>query len=239
LGSSGDANNGRHGVAERRPGDQVERAAVTSGPNRAHAAPYPATVRTALARLAAAGALGLRDAVARAAAEARRAGAGDEALRETLRMLVPYAGYPRALAAFGAAGLAPAGTGAEADEAPPPERARRGREAFDRVYGSTAERVLAGLAALDPLLPAWTLEHAYGRVLARSALPLLERELLAVSLLTALGALEEPLLGHLRGARRLGASSADLAAAVDAVPPEVDEARRAAARALLARVDPS
>lgn len=196
----------------------------------------PAPLRAALGALVAAGALGLKDRVAAAVALARRAGAGEGALRETLRMLVPYAGYPRALAAFGAAGLGPPETEAQAAELPSAVRTREGIQAFERVYGPTAKRVEAGLAALDPLLPAWTLEHAYGRVLARPDLPLLERELLAVSLLSALGGLDEALLGHMRGARRLGASAADVAAAVEAQPLEVDEVKRAAARALLARI---
>ena len=88
-------------------------------------------------------------------------------------MLVPYAGYPRALggARRWCARLA-AGAGAAADAPAPEERGRAGARAFDGVYGSGAERVLQGLAALDPLLPAWTLEHAYGRVLARPLLTL-------------------------------------------------------------------
>src|SRR5688500_13579380 len=117
-------------------------------------------------------------------------------------MLVPYAGYPRALAAFAAAALAPAD--GPSDDVPAADRVERGRAAFARVYGPTAERVLAGLGALDPRLPGWTLEHAYGRVLSRPGLALSDRELLAVSLLTALGDLDEPLLGHMRGAVRLG-----------------------------------
>ena len=194
-------------------------------------------MRAALGVLVAAGALGLKARIGPAVAAARRAGAGEDALREALRMLVPYAGYPRALAAFAAAGLPPCGGPAQGAEAAAPERSRGGQDAFLRVYGPTAERVVAGLAALDPLLPAWTLEHAYGRVLARPGLALLERELLAVSLLTALGGLDDALLGHMRGARRLGAAAADVAAAVEAQPPEVDDVKRAAARALLAKSD--
>lgn len=197
-------------------------------------APLPPGVRHALAALVAAGALGLSAQVARAVGEARAAGATPSILREALLLLVPYVGHPRALAAFKAAG--PLGGPAGSDEADPGQRAVRGRQAFEAVYGPTAGRVLDGLAALDPCLPAWTLEHAYGRVLARPGLALVERELLGVSLLTALGGLDDALLGHLRGAARLGASAEALAAAVAALPDEVPEAHRVAARALLARV---
>lgn len=195
--------------------------------------------RAALGALLAAGATGAPGAVAAAVAAARARGATEGILREALLMLVPYAGFPRALAAFAAAALAPlpgGGNDAAADDVPAGERAERGRAAFARVYGPTSERVLAGLAALDPRLPDWTLEHAYGRVLARPGLALVDRELLAVSLLTALDHLAEPLLGHMRGAVRLGATPADVAAAIDAVPDALGREPKARARALLQRL---
>jgi alkylhydroperoxidase/carboxymuconolactone decarboxylase family protein YurZ len=179
--------------------------------------------------------------VAAAVRAARAAHLSDGTLREALLMLVPYAGYPRALAAFAAAALAPDESGraaAAGDDVPAGERPERGRAAFARVYGPTADRVLAGLAALDPRLPAWTLEHAYGRVLARPGIALVDRELLAVSMLTALGDLEEPLLGHMRGAVRLGATPADVAAAIDAVPDSPGATTKSRARALLAKLQP-
>jgi 4-carboxymuconolactone decarboxylase len=104
------------------------------------------------------------------------------------------------------------------------------------VYGDTAERVRRGLAGLHPLLPAWTLDFAYGRVLARPALALATRELLAVSILTALGRADEALLGHMRAALRLGASRDAVAGAIAVVPPACGTGKRAAARALLPRL---
>jgi alkylhydroperoxidase/carboxymuconolactone decarboxylase family protein YurZ/ADP-ribose pyrophosphatase YjhB (NUDIX family) len=153
-------------------------------------------------------------------------------IEETLLQVVPYAGFPRALAAFAAA---------RPLLGPPPEAAERagrgaaGPEAFERVYGETAARVREGLGALHPLLPAWTLEEAYGRVLSRPALPLPERELLAVAMLTAMGGLDDPLLGHMRAALRLGASMEDVAAAVEVVPASLGEGSKERARRLLAR----
>ena len=192
----------------------------------------------ALGALLAAGAAGLAEAIPALARAALAAGVTPLQLREALLMLVPFAGFPRALSTFAAAGLsAPAGPGV-AVEAPVAERATLGRAAFDAVYGVGAPRVLAGLAALDPLLPAWTLEHAYGRVLARDGLALRDRELLAVALLSAMGGLDDPLLGHMRGALRLGARPSQIAAQVACVPAEAGEARRGAARSLLGRLTP-
>ncbi len=153
-------------------------------------------------------------------------------IEETLLQIVPYAGYPRAITAFGAVRAllgAPqdAGGGTEED----------GPTIFERVYGDTTPTVRAGLESLHPQLAAWTLEHAYGGVLARAGvLTLLERELLAVSILTALGGLADPLLGHMRAAKRLGASADDVAAAVQVVPVSVGAGKREAARALLERL---
>lgn len=188
-----------------------------------------------LGAAAAAGAVGDRATLEQVLARARSGSVRPQRLREALRMLVPYAGYPRALAALKVARLAPPEAASEPD---PQERAALGRAAFTGVYGETSERVLAGLGELDPLLPAWTLEHAYGRVLARPGLALVERELVAVSLLTGLGGLAEPLLGHMRGARRLGASAEQVARAVDAVPEALGPERKAQARALLAPSEP-
>lgn len=204
------------------------------------AAPVPPRDLPLLAAVAAAAAAGAGPALRRAAAAARSHAVREERLREALRMLVPYAGYPRALAALALVRPAPALPEAAAEPGPE-ERAARGRRAFDGVYGPGAERVLQGLAALDPLLPAWTLEHAYGRVLARPLLTLHERELLGVAVLTALlsegSGLEDPLLGHMRGALRQGATRAELAAAIDAVPDELGAARKAAAAGLLPRAE--
>jgi len=87
---------------------------------------------------------------------------------------------------------------ATAEESAPQERAPAGAAAFAAVYGDTADRVRRGLSSLHPLLPAWTVEEAYGRVLSRPALGLREREVLAVSILTAMGGCEDALLGHMR-----------------------------------------
>jgi 4-carboxymuconolactone decarboxylase len=200
------------------------------------AAPLRPAARAALGALLAYGARGVRGEIPPAVGRCRALALADETVREALLMLVPYAGYPRALAALAAAGLAPADPAA--DDVPAAERSERGRTAFALVYGSTSERVLAGLGALDPRLPGWTLEHAYGRVLARPGLALVDRELIAVSLLTALGDLEEPLLGHMRGAVRLGATADDVAAAIEAVPAALGADRAAHARALLPRLAP-
>lgn len=195
--------------------------------------------RRALAALVALAARGAVGALAARAEACREAGVPAGALREALLQLVPYVGFPRTLSALGAlaaAGQLPAAPAGVAPDLAEAQRAPAGRAAFEAVYGETAARVRAGLAGLDPLLPAWTEEFAYGRVIARPQLALAEREVLAVAVLAALGGLGDPLLGHLRGAARLGVGRDELAALLAGLPPEVPEAARSEALALLARL---
>jgi alkylhydroperoxidase/carboxymuconolactone decarboxylase family protein YurZ/ADP-ribose pyrophosphatase YjhB (NUDIX family) len=162
-------------------------------------------------------------------------------IEETLLQLVPYAGFPRALSAFASARPAMGPSAAprsplfghyRLDEEPSPHL---GLETFHAVYADSVPRIAERLTDLHPVLPAWTLEFAYGRVLSRLGLALLDRELLAVSTLTALGRCDDALVGHARAALRLGASRADMDAAVAAVPYSAGEGKRSAARAVLAR----
>ncbi len=191
-----------------------------------------AEIPRALLVIAAAGAVGDAALVQREVRTAVESGESIERVRETLLQLVPYAGFPRAIAAFaaaretlGAPGPDPGGAGGD------------GPATFAQVYGDTAPQVEAGLRGLSERLADWTLDFAYGRVLARDhVLTLLERELLAVSILTALGTLRDPLLGHMRAAVRLGATRAQVDASISVVPASAGAGKRAAARALVARL---
>lgn len=190
---------------------------------------------TALLAMAAAGAQGELLVVPRHAAAAREGGASDVRIAEALLQLAPYCGFPRTLGALSAvAPIWPDGAPTFEADVDPAERPARGRSCFDAVYGSGADRIRESLTALHPLVGAWIESFAYGRVLAREgALTLCERELLAVSILTAMGGLDEPLLGHMRAAKRLGASVEQIHAAAYAVPFELNDTREVSARVLL------
>jgi len=199
---------------------------------------FGADVRSLLV-IAAAGAVGDAALVASETVAARSRGLDAARIEEALLQLVPYTGFPRTLAAFSAArpALGPSSSGAS-ESLPPGDRAPVGARTFASVYGESSDRVRRGLGGLHPLLPAWTTEFAYGRVLAREALELPTRELLGVSILTALGRCDDALLGHMRAAVRLGASKEAVAGAIAVVPPTAGAGRRAAARAVLERLDP-
>lgn len=175
-------------------------------------------VQRALAALAAAAVRGDAAGVELSARAALAGGPGAVvAVREALRMVHLFAGFPRALDALAAAApaLGAAGAATPDDDAPRSEFAARGRALFDRVYGPDAERVRTRLRGLDPLLTAWVLEDAYGRVLARGGLSPAARERLAVVFLAAQG-LRNQLPGHVRGALRCGATADEVAASLDA-----------------------
>jgi alkylhydroperoxidase/carboxymuconolactone decarboxylase family protein YurZ len=158
-------------------------------------------------------------------------------IEETILQVVPYAGFPRALTAFGVVRprIGRAGPAMES-RLDHDMLMRSGRSTFERVYADGSDRVETGLRGFHSVLPAWTLEFAYGRVLARPGLTLLEREVLAVAILAAMGGMDEPLLGHMRAAVRLGAPKDLVAGAIDVAAGVAGEARREEARSLLDRV---
>lgn len=194
---------------------------------------------TALAAVAGSAARGDADGVRAAVRGALASGCSQDEVRESLRMVHLFCGFPRALDALAAA--APELGGGAAAAAPPEDDAplhrlfrERGRALFDRVYGPDAARVHERLVALDPELTAWVLEDAYGRVLARDVLAPAVRERLAVVFLAAQG-LRNQLPGHVRGALRCGATADEVEASLAAAAAWVTDGDLALARTALRR----
>lgn len=130
--------------------------------------------------------------------------------REALLQVHLFAGFPRVVEAFGvldgAGGLGSAGPDELLREAP---NRPRGRLFFERIYRQRSDQVAEALERYHPELAEWVLGHAYGRVLSRPGLSLLERELLAVVALIATEQ-ERQLASHVRGAVALGATPDEL-----------------------------
>jgi 4-carboxymuconolactone decarboxylase len=152
--------------------------------------------------------IGRFDAVESLVSIARQLGVARARVAAAGLQVVPYGGFPRAIETLGliAAGLddTPAGEPLPTPSPRSPDDIRAdGRATFQRIYGEKTEDVLAQLEALHPELANHVLDAAYGRILASPALPLGERELLAVAAL-ALAALPAPLGSHIRGALRNG-----------------------------------
>ena len=81
--------------------------------------------------------------------------------------------------------------------------------ARERIWGDKAERIEAGLREVDDDLAGLVLGVAYDQVFERPGLDLKTRELLALGLLTALGA-DDQLETHVWGALNCGASAAEI-----------------------------
>ncbi len=151
-------------------------------------------------------------------------------LYEATLQVFLFAGYPRAINAFDllAATLGEGGGGPPREEHPP-DLLARGDALFRRVYGADAERVLEKLRRLHPEFCLYVLRDAYGQVLGRPFLPLIERELMAVAMLGALR-LPSQLRAHARGALRVGAAPEEVRGALESLRDVVgEEAARAAA----------
>lgn len=163
-------------------------------------------------------------------------GEPDRRWREAVLQIHLFAGVPRQVEA--AAILESAGgmgkPAAEEIEAGS-EAKERGRALFDRIYADDSGPVRAMLSRGHPDFERWVLEHAYGQVLSRPGLAPDRRELLAVVALAALGQ-ERQLASHARGARRCGASTAELSEALEAVRDLADPERIEAAQRLVARL---
>ena len=166
----------------------------------------------------------------------RAAGPGepDRSWRETLLQVHVFAGFPRAVEAYGvltaAGGLGELAPDEVLGEA---EQHERGRELFERVYAADAARIRATLEAAHPDFARWIEGHAYGRILSRPGLAPVSRELLAVSALAALGQ-DRQLASHVRGSLRCGATRADSEAVLDSGADLIEPERLERARAVLA-----
>ena len=198
----------------------------------------PADVGTFLAPVAAAAALGDADALDAALDAAFAAGCPFAAVREAVLLLAPFGGFPRTLDALrhllDAATRAGVERSGVLEGAPRGEHGERGRGLFERVYGDDARKVWSKLGHLDPELPGWVIEDAYGRVMSRGGLSEAQRERLSVIFLCALR-LPNQLSGHVRGALRCGATADEVEASLAAAEPLLDARYVADARRVLAR----
>jgi 4-carboxymuconolactone decarboxylase len=170
-------------------------------------------VTRALCGFAAAMTRGREPEALRALAAARAAGASRRAAEETALMLMLYAGYPSALESLRVLNAAWPGRARRTREGAPARWRARGEVLCRRVYGPAYAKLLPAVRALHPDLAVWMVEHGYGRVLARTGLSAVARELITVAALASLG-WERQLVSHVLGAARVGANEAAIHAAL-------------------------
>jgi 4-carboxymuconolactone decarboxylase len=177
---------------------------------------------------------------AAAVAELRSAGAPRRLAEECALMLMLYAGYPAAIEGLRVLHQTWPGRARRADRGTPAVWRARGEALCRRVYGEAYARLVPAVRALHPDLATWMVEHGYGRVLARPGATLVQRELVTIASLAALG-WERQLVSHVLGALRAGAGRAAVHAALEIGAGHAAARGRAAAartRARLARLVP-
>jgi 4-carboxymuconolactone decarboxylase len=188
------------------------------------------------ARLALCAALAARDEERAEASMAALRAAGDPvAVEETLLQTYLFLGYPVTLNAIA--------RWREVSGRPAPALATedwelwsaRGADVCRRVYGGQYEDLRENVRALHPDMERWMVTEGYGKVLGRPGLDLKERELCIVALLAVLDTPRQ-LYSHVRGARNVGASDAEIEDALAAADPFLDAHRRERAREVWARV---
>ncbi len=168
-------------------------------------------IESALATLFLEACTGSSDDVAAALQRARLAGAPAAFIDETLLLVQPYGGVPRAILAFTAWRAIVPKASTEVD--PPADRLASAASAFGFVYAEKAERIRKELATLHPALEAAIYEDSYGRMLARAHLPWRVKELAALPVLAAMGAGRQT-AAHALSARRAGATDDEIVEAI-------------------------
>jgi 4-carboxymuconolactone decarboxylase len=148
-------------------------------------------------------------------AAARQAGTPPVWLDELTLMTVLFVGFPRALVAARmlrrVQPVSPAEDGSAYDRWK--EWAQRGEATCRAVYADHYGKLREHVAELHPALDAWVIVDGYGRTMGRSGLDMIRRELCAVALLIP-QRVPRQLHSHLRGALNVGASRAQVDAAL-------------------------
>lgn len=111
----------------------------------------------------------------------------------------------------------------------------RGEVVCARVYGGQYERLRENVARLHPDMAEWMVTEGYGKVLGRPGLALEVRELCIAVLLAGLDA-KPQLRSHLRGSLLVGATPAQVEAALTLAEGVIPPARMSVARAIWGEV---
>lgn len=144
-------------------------------------------------------------------AGALHVGCAPEAIVEALIHIAIYAGIPAALNALFAArdvfaqhGIDHQGSTVE----PSPTRYADGWRALRHIDGEAGERVIASLREIAPDLGRFIVEFAFGDIYTRPGLGLVQRELVTVAALVALGTATAQLKVHIAALINVGGSPA-------------------------------
>lgn len=139
-------------------------------------------------------------------AGALNVGCSSGELVELMMHLVVYAGFPAGLngvfavqEVFHERGMAPAPPASAPADSAPDARFRKGWDALRHIDGHAGEKVIASLADLAPDLGRFIIEFGFGDIYTRPGLSLIQRELITVAALAAMGTAEPQLKVHMHG----------------------------------------
>lgn len=209
---------------------------AAAAPDRIPALDAPTVALVRLAGVIAAGSeRALRDAIAATIA----AGVDPVWVEELILQSYLFAGFPRTLNAMREWRRTSGRSAPEDDSGADVANVQRWRAAGEatcaKVYDGMYEKLRVNIAALHPALDAWMVVEGYGKVLSRPGLDLLRRELCIVAV-CAVARQDRQLQSHLHGSLNVGATPAQVAAALEAVAEMLTEDERARASAMLAKV---
>jgi 4-carboxymuconolactone decarboxylase len=130
-------------------------------------------------------------------------------INEVILQTYLFAGYPAAIEGFFVLRDVLQRRGLSCDttevEYSVDEWRERGIELCKKIYGKNFEQLQENMRELSSELAEWMLVEGYGKVLSRTQLGVVERELCTVAALTAMGK-ERQLHSHVKGALHVGAT---------------------------------
>jgi alkylhydroperoxidase/carboxymuconolactone decarboxylase family protein YurZ len=122
---------------------------------------------------------------------------------EALLQTYLFAGYPSALISLSVySEYFDKGTNEIENKGLKPLR-KRVEENCRIIYGNKYEKLIRNINTYSPELADWLVTEGYGKVIGRSGLSLIEREVCSIAVLTALK-FESQLYSHINGGHRLG-----------------------------------
>ena len=143
-------------------------------------------------------------------------------VEELLLQSVLMCGYPRTLVAFMVwrkfGGVPAPREDSEAEYRDIASWTERGERVCATIYGDNYGKLRESVRALHPAMDTWMITEGYGRVLARSGLDLMRRELCTVAQ-TAVLETPRQLHSHLRGSLHAGATFGQIEGVLSIVNP--------------------
>lgn len=91
------------------------------------------------------------------------------------------------------------------------ERFAKGKDRYDEVYGEgAADRLLGSLDGVAREVGRYGIEFNYGDIYRRPGLDLKQRQVATIASLVTLGGCDPQLAGHVKAARRVGLTAAEI-----------------------------